>query len=229
MFRSPAAKRRRPRADRVDYPRQTITLRYSRRGKHFEVTHEDFEYRPFARAPFLHAFEAAGRTLTFANAHLYRGTGDSPATPAGRLACSRRALEAYALARWAARTTRRNDREGGPVVVLGDLNIPKMDEADAAHQALVRFGLKPPEHGTRTAGTNLGNDATYDQIIFTPGPLRDAATATGVFDFDKVLFAGLWDQLREEHGAERALPRFNEHVRFHISDHRVVWTQLSLG
>lgn len=166
--------------DPADYPKQTITVRFERRGEKLEATHKNFEYRPFARSPFLHAFEAEGRTFTFANAHLYRGDDDSPGTPKGQLAYCRRALEAHALARWASTTTQRDDREGGPVIVLGDLNIPKMDDTDEAHEALVRFGLKPPKYVTRTGGTNLNNDKTYDQIVLTPGLQDHEVPAAGV-------------------------------------------------
>ncbi|MCK6548651.1 endonuclease/exonuclease/phosphatase family protein [Myxococcota bacterium] len=215
--------------DPADYPKQTITIRWVRRGVSIEATYDDFCYRPFARAPFLHAFEADGRTFTFANAHLYRGDGDSPGTPKAQLAYCRRALEAHALARWARHSARDDARAGGPVIVLGDLNIPKMDATDEAHQALLRFGLKLPRHATRTGGSNLGNDKTYDQIVLTPTIDDDAIPATGTFDFDNAIFARLWSKLRDEHGARRAVPRFNAHVRFHVSDHRPVWAQLDLA
>jgi endonuclease/exonuclease/phosphatase family metal-dependent hydrolase len=210
------------------YPTRTITIRYERRGKKFEVKHDKVVYRPFSRTPFLHAFESEGRTITFANAHLYRGNYSSPISPAAQLAYCRRALEAYALARWARTTTRRNDREGGPVVVLGDLNIPRMDGSDEAHRALRRFGLKMPEHPTQTGATNIKDDATYDQIVLTPPLLEDPHPRRGVFDFDKALFAKLWTRLLAEHGKRRALTRFNPHMQFHVSDHRPVWTELRL-
>jgi hypothetical protein len=211
--------------DPTRYPKRTVRVPTRRDGVTSETIHKDVLFRPFSRTPFLHAFEVGGLQLTLANAHLYRGRWKNGQTPREELDFCRRVLETYALARWAAAANKK-DREAGDVVVLGDLNIPKMSDDDPAQKALVRFKLQPPEDVTRTGGTNLNGDATYDQIVFAPGELRDRIESAGVFDFDNAVFRTLWKQHSNALPKMRAVRRFNRYVRFHLSDHRPTWALL---
>ncbi len=103
-----------------------------------------------------------------------------------------------------------------------------MDENEATYKALLRFGWKPLEFTSKTAGSNLGNDKTYDQMTFAPRGIGRRVKDFGVFDFDNAVFKPLWRRVSSELPQRRAIPLFNRHVKHHISDHRPVWVQLDI-
>ena len=56
-----------------------------------------------------------------------------------------------------------------------------MEPGDLIYDALKKRGLIRPEHSTQIA-SNIKDDKDYDQILFAPGPTKDAATGKiGVF------------------------------------------------
>ena len=139
----------------------------------------------FDRNPFITTFEVRGTRLTFVNVHLYFGDD-------GAAGMDRRVLEAYAVARWA--DLRRGSKHAfaKDVVALGDFNLPKRRRGDRVYDALVRRGLVVPEHATKVGGTNVRDDADYDQMALFPGPIVDAIEQVGIFDFDGAVFRDLW-------------------------------------
>jgi hypothetical protein len=108
------------------------------------------------------------------------------------------------------------------------MNVPSMEETEATYKALIKFGFLPLDHTTKTAGTNLGNDKTYDQMTFAPGGIANRIKDKGVFDFDTAVFKPLWTKLNDEMSPKKALSKFNAHVKHHISDHRPIWVQLDI-
>lgn len=158
--------------------------------------------------------------------HLYFGKFQNSKAKKEREKYARRVLEIFTLSKWA------NSRLGKPtqydkdIVLLGDMNVPAMEPNESTYKALVKFGWKPIVHGTRTGGSNLGNDKTYDQMVFAPGSIGNRVTASDVFDFDNAIFRPLWDQLDSTLSPRKAVGLFNRHVKHHISDHRPVWVQL---
>ena len=117
-------------------------------------------FRGFDRNPYAVAFSKGDFGFVLVNAHLYFGSDSTRAK-------NRRALEAYALGRWAD-LERRNAVYEPNVMVLGDLNIPKAEPGDPIHDALVKRGLDIPSHSTRI-GSSIASDNQYDQIAFFPG------------------------------------------------------------
>lgn len=99
---------------------------------------------------------------------------------------------------------------------------------EASYKALVRFGWQPVDYTTKTGGSNLGNDKTYDQMLFAPGGLKRRIVDHGVFDFDNAIFAPLWRRLTREMSKAKAVAKFNAHVKHHLSDHRPLWVQLDV-
>ena len=170
----------------------------------------------FDRNPFITTFEVRGQRLTFANAHLYFGND-------GRAGMDRRVLEAYAVARWA--DLRRGSKHAfaKDVVALGDFNLPKRRPGDRVYDALVRRGLVLPEHATKVGGTNVRDDADYDQMAIFPGPIKDAIEQVGIFDFDGAVFRELWGT-----GSETDRIRFFEWLQYYLSDHRPLWMSLKV-
>lgn len=184
--------------------------------KHVRFEQIGLEFQGFDRNPYLTAFRAGGLTFLLANVHLYFGDEDEAT------GMDRRCLEAYAVARWAA--LRRKDREAytGNVLALGDFNLPVRDKSDPVFRALTRRGLHLPEHSTKVGGSNLSDDAQYDQMALFPGPMKDAITAAGLFDFDGAVFRDLWGETKAEQ------TKFRSYVKYYLSDHRPLWAQLRI-
>lgn len=167
------------------------------------------KFRGFDRNPYAVAFEKDGFVVTVANAHLYFGSGSKQSV-------NRRALETYALGRWADLRRKRGRAYSDNVVVIGDLNMPKTEIGDEIFDALTKRGLHIPKHQSRL-GTTITEGKHYDQLAFFPGDAGVAYVADGVFDFDGALFADLWNS--------RTPAEFEAFMRYHISDHRPIWVQ----
>ena len=96
-----------------------------------------------------------------------------------------------------------------------------MQAKEPIARELTKFGMQPTGYSSQT-GTNLAGHAQYDQIAFHPGHTQNKFTGrTGVFDFDKVLFPAVWDEYVED--------SFQQFVRYHISDHRLIWSEWHNG
>ena len=125
-------------------------------------------------------------------------------------------METYALGRWADLTGKSALAYTTDVVVIGDLNMPMSQLGDPIFDALTKRGLHVPQHSTRI-GSTITNDAHYDQLAFFPGRTSDDFITSGVFDFDGALFSELWQS--------ESQTVFNAYMRYHISDHRILWSQ----
>ena len=169
----------------------------------------------FDRNPYLATFRAGQTSFLFVNVHLYYGS-DSDKTD-----MARRALETFAVARWADLRRKSQFSFTREIVALGDFNMPKRDPADPIFKALTSKGLELPAH-TSEVGSNLASDKHYDQIAFFPGATKDAFLQMGVFDFDMAVFRTLWED------PERSEADFRAYVRYYLSDHRPLWMELSL-
>jgi len=145
-------------------------------------------FEGFDRNPFLATFQIGETSLTFVNVHLYYGSDTAKDM-------ARRALETFAVARWAHQRRKSTFSFTREVVALGDFNMPKAEPGDPVFAALTSRGLELPAHSSEV-GSNLASDKHYDQIAFFPGATRDCFTQLGVFDFDAVVFKSLWDDRR---------------------------------
>jgi endonuclease/exonuclease/phosphatase family metal-dependent hydrolase len=172
------------------------------------------KFEGFDRNPYLVAFRVgAANSFTFVNVHLFFGS-DKPAE------MGRRALEAFAVARWADQRRKSPFSFTRELVALGDFNMPKREPGDPVFEALRSKGLELPTHSSEL-GSSLVDDKHYDQVAFFPGPTRDAFTGQlGVFDYDAVIFKELWET--------RGKKDFNAYCRYYISDHRPLWFQLGV-
>lgn len=172
-------------------------------------------FEGFDRNPYLVSFRAGGLELVLANVHLYFGEDDDASI-------ERRCLEAYAIGRWADLRRRSKHAYTPNVLALGDFNLPVRDETDPIYRALTRRGLHLPRHSTKVGGSNLNEDAQYDQMAVFPGPIEDAYERGGVFDFDGAVFRDLWGP------TEREQTRFRSYVKYYLSDHRPLWAALTI-
>ncbi len=174
----------------------------------------------FDRNPFLQSFQAGTFQFVLTNVHLFFGSDAEEDI-------QRRQLETFALARWAKRQTTSKVAYEDDVILLGDFNLPKMEDGDPIYSILMKNGLRLTEHSTEI-GTTLKSATSsslrevnhYDQIAFFPKLGSHYTNATGVFDFDSAIFKKLWDT--ESHA------RFNQYLRYYISDHRPLWAKFKI-
>jgi len=165
----------------------------------------------FDRNPYLAAFEVGeANSFLVVNVHLYYGS-------ARKRDMDRRALETFAVARWADQQRRSRFSFCREVIALGDFNMPKREASDPIFRALTSKGLELPAHTTEV-GSNLASDKHYDQIAFFPGQTKNCFKQMGVFDFDEVLFKELWES--------RTKKEYDAYIRYYISDHRLLWMEL---
>ena len=194
-------------AELVILGRERPTLTFKVSGKKLKQ-----KFPGFNRNPYLCAFRADSFDFTLANVHIYYGAKSGAKF-------RRRVLEVYALARWAHRRVTKFgettfDRD---IILIGDFNVPKLAPDDKVARALRKFGMQTTLHSS-FEGTNLSGRDQFDQIAFHPGETKRRFTGkSGVFDFDKAIFRGLW--------GTRSKAKFHNYVRYHISDHRLIWSQ----
>jgi len=164
----------------------------------------------FDRNPYFATFQAGKFTVLLATVHLFFGSDQ-------KKDMDRRALETFAVARWADREATSKTGFTRNLVVLGDFNMPKADPADPLYQALTRRGLQVPAHSSQV-GSSIASDAHYDQIAFFPGDVKNAFSGSmGVFDYDQVLFPDLFQT--------RGAKDYKTFAKYHISDHRPMWME----
>lgn len=180
---------------------------------YIKLTGVEQEFRGFDRSPYLASFQAGSFCFILANVHLYFGSDDP-------VDLDRRALEAYAVGRWA--DLRRNDPHAyaSDIIALGDFNLPQVEPDDPIFKALTKRGLVLPEYATVVGGSSLGGHKHYDQMGFFPGETSEFNQRTGPFDFDNVLFRDLWNDSRPS--------SFLAYTRYYVSDHRPLWAEFKV-
>lgn len=171
------------------------------------------EFRGFDRSPFLAAFQAGSFRFTLASVHLFFGSDDDEDL-------ERRALEAFAVGRWADLRHGDPDAYAADVIALGDFNLPQVEPGDPIRRALTARGLKLPEHESEVGGSSLGGHKHYDQMAFFPKETKEFGGRIAPFDFDNALFRDLWNPKRPQ--------PFLTYTRYHVSDHRPVWAEFRI-
>lgn len=168
------------------------------------------DFRGFDRNPYLASFEFRNFIFILINLHIFFGSEKEEDI-------NRRSLETYALARYADLRRKSKYAYTKNIICLGDFNLPKVDKNDPIYKALTSRGLTLPKHSTKIY-SNISNDKQYDQIAFFPG-LKSKISASGVFDFDGVIFPDLW---------QKSPANFRAYLRYYLSDHRPMWMQLKV-
>jgi hypothetical protein len=170
-------------------------------------------FKGFDRTPYAVAFRAGELEFTAVSVHLFFGSH-------AYYNEDRRALEAYALARWADQRHKAPGAYSQNILVMGDLNLPIRDESSTVYKALKAKRLILPQHST-SMGSNLAGDKHYDQVAFHAGGMQDAYTDnSGVFDFDHTpFFVDAWNSSHDY---------FNAAVKYHIADHRPLWAEFDI-
>ncbi len=170
-------------------------------------------FRGFDRNPYAVAFKAGNLEFIAVSVHLYFGSHSYYDE-------DRRALEAYALARWADQRKKAAGAYSQSVLVMGDMNLPKVDPKGPVYRALKAKGLVLPKYST-IMGSNLAGDKHYDQLAFHSGKMKAVHTGkSGVFDFDRTpFFNAAWNV---------SAKYFNTTIKRHIADHRPLWAEFDI-
>lgn len=177
-----------------------------------KVGQEWVTQQSFWRAPYLASFRAGN--FDFLAIALHARWGDSTAARQGEL---------QLLSDWIKRRTTSKVVEDHDLLVMGDFNTPKL--TDSIFAALVSCGLQIPtplvnlKVGDRViGGSNLGEDARYDQILHLPTVPANFTNAGGAVDF----------YIDDDH-IEELFPGKNftrDKFTFQMSDHMPVWIQV---
>lgn len=178
--------------------------------KHIKLDGVKTVFTGFDRNPYLCSFQWNNHKLIFITVHSFFGSEK-------KADVERRSLEAFAISRYA--DLRKNSKYAFSknIITMGDFNIPKIEPGDQTYDALMKRGLKLPDHSTQIY-SNINNDKQYDQIAFLPD-LKSKITASGVYDFDSAIFPDLW---------QSNVSNFKNYLKYYISDHRPMWIQLEL-
>lgn len=167
----------------------------------------------FWRAPYMCSFRSGNFDFIAIAAHARWGE------TAGREA------ELKLLADWIDTRFKSKFVEDHDLIVLGDFNTPKF--GDKIFAALASRGLKVPKAlvkltvGDRVIeGSNLGNDARYDQILHHPTIPENFCNAGGAVDFF------ISDAHIEELFPGKKLTR--EKFTYQLSDHLPIWLQMKV-
>jgi len=169
------------------------------------------EFKGFDRNPYLCSFQWKNAVFILITVHSF--SGDNV-----KHDLERRALEAYAIGRYADLRNKSKNAFTKNIIALGDFNIPMTEKGDVVYDALVKRGLKLPEHSTKVY-SNITKDKMYDQIAFLPS-IKSKIVKHGVFDYDTKIFPDLWNNMSPKD--------FRAYLRYYISDHRPLWMQLDL-
>lgn len=167
------------------------------------------KFSGFDRNPYLCSFQWNNQILVMITVHSFSGSTKKEDI-------ERRALEAYAIGRYADLRNKSKYSFSKNIIALGDFNIPKIEKGDLVYEALIKRGLILPEHSAKVY-SNISNDKMFDQIAFLPS-MKSKIQQQGVFDFDNALFPKLWKNESKKN--------FKAYLRYYISDHRLLWMQL---
>ncbi len=187
--------------------------------KRIKLAGVERKFEGFDRGPYMAAFEAKSFRFLLLNVHLFYGS-------TRKADIERRSLEAYAIAYWANKRHLDKHAFTKDIIAAGDFNLPKIEPSDPIFQALTSRGLvlrRPElrEHLSVVGGSSLGGHNHYDQVAFFPSETTELMRSD-VFDFDNMIFRGLWDN------QDRTEDQFLSFVRYYVSDHRPLWAEISL-
>jgi endonuclease/exonuclease/phosphatase family metal-dependent hydrolase len=175
-------------------------------------TREYLAEQSFWRAPYMCSFRAGN--FDFVAIATHARWGDS---------LDARQAELQLLSDWIDKRIKNKFFEDHDLLVLGDFNTPKL--TDPIFAALASHGLKVPKPlvqlkvGDRViGGSNLGNDARYDQILHLPTVPENFTNHGGALDFfiDNAHIDELFT------GKNYTRDKFT----YQMSDHLPVWIQI---
>lgn len=160
------------------------------------------------RSPYMASFTAGNFDFVLLTAHIRWGKS---------LRDRINALDQ--LRRWVLQRRRKANARDHDFIVMGDFNIPKLN--DEAFNALTGNGkdLHVPESLKTMTGTNLSRRNNYDQILHSPTKQSRFSGTGGVLDF----YLGDWEGLFPNKARR---PKSRQDFTYWLSDHLRLWLQV---
>ncbi len=184
--------------------------------RHIKLPGSTQPFAGFDRGPYMAGFSALNDKLRLllVNVHLFFGSDKATDV-------QRRALETFAVARWANSRHRSKSAYLSDIIPLGDFNLPQLAATDPIFKALTSLGLQlPPTNPiSQVGGSSLQGLKHFDQVAFFPSATSELKQVA-VFDFDNALYRDVFGQ--------KTLTQFLSYVRFHASDHRPLWAEFTV-
>lgn len=185
-------------------------------------------FENFNRNPFLTTWKVkdSNKSFMLANVHVYFGARENE----DQARFNNRIAEVYFLSDWAYEMQKAKNKKKvyeQNIIMIGDMNVPKMSSDDKVYRALKRRGFVRTQYSSR-AGSTIQEFNTYDQIIFSNSKLKQKKIKghnAVVVDFDNFVFPELWQQVES---GKRTLPDFKAYTKFAISDHRPVFVRVKV-
>lgn len=184
----------------------------------------------FARTPFICGFKCGWTRFNLCSVHIYYGKSQ-PLDPRRLKELEDMGAFFAQRAKKEAQLAKRNGGVAPALILLGDFNIFK--NGDATLKALTDHGFKvAPGLEERGAGSNLGRDKYYDQILIQDAVRTLRFTGKGgTFDWSQCVFGKdqeetYKDLLKKSKGAKGNVPKYNDWRTYQMSDHLVLWTEL---
>jgi len=183
------------------------------------------KFEGFSRTPYLATFHSGELAVEIGSVHSFFGNLEKD--PVGAL--ERRLAETQAVAWWCETRSKDPDSYTPDILAVGDFNTPTDDDGPFAEQMLDKLrrkGLHTPiwvdDGDEKVIETQLGSAVRsknqYDHMFFFPKHTAADLEADGVFDFDAVVFADLWEA--------RGRADFHRYAIWALSDHRPLWMRL---
>lgn len=171
---------------------------------------KEVEFTDFNRNPYMVNFKAGDFIFTTVNVHLYWSNTQL------------REAEADVLAKWAKKRSKEKFPPNDDIILIGDFNIPKVEDNDKIYSHLKKYGMKAAKYSTNIFGSDLAGKFDYDELIFFPST-GSKNVNVGVFDFDKAVFADLW------HDTDKKKQQlFFDYIRYYMADHRPLWCEFKI-
>jgi len=157
------------------------------------------------RNPYIGSFRSSSLDFIVVTAHIR--WGDDPAA---------RSKELSMLADWVDRRVKDKSWEDKDIIVVGDFNIPSLD--DSLYKAVTAKGLRAPTPLLRTdIGTDLEKVKRYDQILHYPKFTKSFSNNGGILDFYDGDYAKLFP----------GMTLSKQEFTYQVSDHLPLWVQLN--
>ncbi len=177
-----------------------------------KIGEEYLSEQSFWRTPYMCSFRAGNFDFIAIATHTRWGKGTKG-----------RQTELHMLADWIDKHFKDKSAEDHDLIVMGDFNIPKL--GDSLFNALTAHGLQIPDAlvklkvGKRVVGgSNILEDARYDQILHLPTLKDRFSDAAGTLNF----YGGSANIKKYFPDKSYSLQEFT----FQLSDHFPIWAQI---
>ena len=160
------------------------------------------------RPPYMASFRAGNFGFVVVTAHMRWGNSLDDRINALR-----------AFREWVMKRRRKKTAVDKDFIVMGDFNVPKLD--DKAFKALTGNGrsLKIPKELSNVVGTNLSRRNNYDQILHSPTNKDRFSGSGGVLNFYKQDWKALYPNSSHR-------PKNQKAFTYEMSDHLPLWLQV---